>query len=74
MTHRSTSQRGERNQSAPFHASSQPGSESSGRPDQTRSDSTHLHLNGETKFERVVGPHYLKANPRLRTPECGRPR
>jgi hypothetical protein len=49
-THRSTWKRRERDGAAVFGARRQPGSGSSGRADQTRSDSTHERLSIETKL------------------------
>ncbi len=49
-THRSTWKRRERDGAGLFGAKRQPGSGSSGRPDQTRSDSTHERLYVETKL------------------------
>ena len=49
-THRSTWKRRERDGAGLFGARRQPGSGSGGRPDQTRSDSTHERLFVETKL------------------------
>jgi hypothetical protein len=49
-THRSTWKRRERDAARLFGSERQPGSGSGGRPDQTRSDSTHERLYIETKL------------------------
>jgi hypothetical protein len=58
-THRSTWKRRERDGAGLFGARRQPGSGSSGRADQTRSDSTHPRIYVETKLRAASGVRTL---------------